>query len=133
MARDGYFFAFTKRTHPVFHSPSRAVIFQSCIAILLVLTGTYQELYSLNMFVVWLFFALTAVALIRLRIKEPKLPRPFKVLGYPWTPIVFGIVACAIAVNLWLARPIRSSVGLVMVLIGVPFFYFWRKRSVDSP
>jgi len=123
MAHDGYFFAFTKRIHPVFHSPSGAVIFQGGIAILLVLSGTYQELYSFNMFAVWLFFALTAVALIRLRIKEPELPRAFRVWGYPWTPAIFGIVACAIALNLWLARPIRSSVGLAIILIGVPFFY----------
>jgi len=129
MAHDGYFFAFTKRIHPVFHLPSGAVIFQGGIAILLVLSGTYQELYSFNMFAVWLFFALTAVALIRLRIKEPQLPRPFRVWGYPWTPVIFGIVACAIALNLWLARPIRSSVGLAIIIIGVPFFYRWRRRA----
>ena len=133
MARDGCFFAFTKRTHPVFHSPSGAVIFQACIAILLVLTGTFQELYSFNMFAVWLFFSVTAVALIRLRITEPKLPRPFKVWAYPWTPLIFCIVASAIAVNLWLARPVRSSIGLAIMLIGVPFFYFWRNRRINSP
>jgi APA family basic amino acid/polyamine antiporter len=131
MARDGHFFAFAKRIHPVFHSPSGAVIFQGCIAILLVLTGTYQELYSFDMFATWLFFALIAVALIRLRTNEPDLPRPFRVWGYPWTAVFFGIVACAIAVNLWLVRPVRSSIGLAIILLGLPFFYYWRKRSVD--
>src|SRR5262249_13456053 len=67
MARDGHFFAFARRIHPVFHTPSGAVIFQGCVGILLVLTGTYQELYSFEMFATWLFLALTAVALIRLR------------------------------------------------------------------
>jgi len=82
MARDGHFFAFAKRIHSVFHTPSGAVIFQGCVAILLVLTGTYQELYSFVIFAIWLFLALTAVALIRLRTKEPDLPRPFRVWGY---------------------------------------------------
>jgi APA family basic amino acid/polyamine antiporter len=100
MARDGHFFAFAKRIHPVFHSPSAAVIFEGCVAMLFVLTGTYQELYSFVIFAIWLFLALTAVALLRLRRKESDLPRPFQVWGYPWTPLVFGIAACAIAINL---------------------------------
>jgi APA family basic amino acid/polyamine antiporter len=129
MARDDRFFAFAKRIHPVFHTPSAAVIFQGCVTILLVLTGTYQELYSLNMFAVWLFFALTAGAVIQLRRKESELPRPFRVWGYPLTPVLFGIAAFAIAVNLWLVRPIRSSVGLGIILLGIPFLCYWRHRA----
>ena len=133
MARDGRFFAFAKRIHPVFHSPSAAVIFQGCLAILLVLTGTYEELYSFTIFAIWLFFALTAVTLIRLRIKESNLPRPFRVWGYPWTPVLFGVAACAISLNLWLLRPIRSSIGLALIMLGIPFFYHWRKRGIAAP
>src|SRR6266480_2878112 len=129
MARDGHFFAFARRIDPAFHTPSGAVIFQGCVAILLVLTGTYQELYSFVIFAIWLFLALTAVALIRLRSKESDLPRPFRVRGYPWTPVLFGVAACAIAINLWLVRPIRSSMGLAIMLLGIPFFYYWRRRG----
>jgi APA family basic amino acid/polyamine antiporter len=133
MARDGHFFRFAKRIHPVFHTPSGALIFQGCVAILFVLTGTYQELYSLVIFAIWLFLALTAIGLIRLRIKEPDLPRPFRVWGYPWTPVLFGIAAFAIAVNLWLVRPVRSSVGLGIILLGIPFFSYWRHRASIGP
>ncbi len=133
MARDGRFFAFAKRIHPVFHTPNAAVIFQGSVAILLVLTGTYQELYSFEIFAIWLFLALTAAALIRLRVKKPKLPRPFRIWGYPWTPAVFGIAACAIAVNLWLVRPVRSSAGLAIILLGVPFLCHWRKLATRKP
>ena len=129
MARDGVFFGFAKRVHPAFHTPSGAVIFQGCVAILLVLTGTYQELYSFAMFAIWTFFALTAIALIRLRSKESELPRPYRVWGYPWTPLVFGAAALAISVNLWLVRPFRSSIGLAIILLGLPFFYYWRRRA----
>ena len=132
MARDGHFFAFAKRIHSVFHTPSSAVIFQGCLAILLVLTGTYQELYSLAIFAIWLFLALTAIALIRLRTKESDLPRPFRVWGYPWTPVLFGIAACGIAINLWLVRPVRSSIGLAVMMLGIPFFYYWRRRAAKS-
>jgi amino acid transporter len=130
MSRDGNFFAFASHIQPTFHSPSGAVIFQGCLAALLVLTGTHQELYSYTMFATWMFLGLTAVALIRLRSAEPDLPRPFHVWGYPWTPLVFGISAFVISVNLWLVRPVRSSVGLMTILVGIPFFYYWRGRSV---
>jgi APA family basic amino acid/polyamine antiporter len=130
MSRDGNFFAFASHIQPTFHSPSGAVIFQGCLAALLVLTGTHQELYSYTMFATWMFLGLTAVALIRLRSAEPDLPRPFHVWGYPWTPLVFGISAFVISVNLWLVRPVRSSVGLMTILVGIPFFYYWRGRSI---
>ncbi len=126
MARDGNFFSFAKRIQPTFHTPSGAVVFQGCVAILLVLTGTYQELYSYTMFATWMFLAMTAVALIRLRVIRPTLPRPFRVWGYPWTPLAFGTAASAIAVNLWLVSPVRSSIGLAIILMGIPLFRRWR-------
>jgi basic amino acid/polyamine antiporter, APA family len=132
MARDGNFFGFAKRIQPRFHTPSGALILQGCVAILLVLTGTHQELYSYTMFATWMFFALTAVALIRLRAKWPELPRPYRVWGYPWTPVVFAAAAFAISVNLWLVRPVRSSIGLLIILLGVPFFYHWSKGAKPS-
>jgi amino acid transporter len=138
MARDGNFFGFAKRIQPKFHTPSGAVIFQGCVSILLVLTGTHQELYSYTMFATWAFLGLTAVALIRLRTTSPDLPRPYHVWGYPWTPLIFGGAAFVISVNLWLVRPVRSSIGLAIILLGVPFFSHWTKRSerpslVESP
>jgi basic amino acid/polyamine antiporter, APA family len=129
MARDGRFFVFAKRVHPVFHTPSAAVVFQGCAAISLVLTGTYQELYSFEMFAVWLFLALTALGLIRLRTKEPDLPRPFRVWGYPLTPVVFCGAAAAISLNLWLVHPLRSSIGLAVIFLGIPFFNFWQRQA----
>src|SRR6202043_724178 len=127
MARDGVFFSFAKRIQPSFHTPSGALIFLGCVAALLALTGTYEELYSLFVFAVWIFFALTAIALVRLRKIEPGLPRPYRAWGYPWTPLIFLFAAIALTVNLWLVRPVRSSLGLVVILAGVPFFYFRRK------
>ena len=132
MARDGNFFGFAKRIQPRFHTPSGAMVFQGSVAILLVLTGTHQELYSYGMFAISAFLGLGAVALIRLRSTEPELPRPFHVWGYPWTPLIFATASFAISVNLWLVRPVRSSVGLMIILLGIPFFYYWRRRSVTS-
>ena len=64
----------------MFHTPSGAVVCQGCVAILLVLTGTHQELYSYTIFATWIFLALTAVALVRLRATRPQMPRPYRPL-----------------------------------------------------
>jgi basic amino acid/polyamine antiporter, APA family len=127
MARDGVFFQFAKRIQPTFHTPSGALIFLGCVAALLALTGTFEELYSLFVFAVWIFFALTAIAVLRLRRTEPGLARPYRAWGYPWTVVIFLIAAVALTINLWMDQPVRSSLGLLVIMAGVPFFYRWRK------
>ncbi len=129
MARDGVFFKFATRMHPSFRTPSGSLLFLGSIGALLALSGTYEELYSLFVFAVWIFFALTAIALLRLRRKEPRLSRPYLAWGYPWTPLIFLLAAIALTVNLWMIRPVRSSLGMLVILAGVPFFYRWRKST----
>lgn len=129
MARDGSFFRFAQRIHPTFHTPSGSLIFLGFVATALALTGTFEELYSLFVFAVWIFFALTAIAVLRLRRTEPELVRPYRAWGYPWTPLIFLIAALALTVNLWIDRPVRSSLGLAVILLGIPFFYYWQKKS----
>src|ERR1700751_3467440 len=129
MARDGVFFQFSKRLHPSFRTPTGALIFLGTIAALLALSGTYEELYSLFVFAVWIFFALTAIALIRLRVKEPELSRPYRAWGYPLSPLIFLIAAVALTANLWMVRPVRSTLGLLVIAGGTPFFYRWRKSA----
>lgn len=102
-------------------------MFLGAMAALLALSGTYEELYSLFVFAAWIFFALTAIALIRLSVKEPTLLRPCRAWGYPLSPLIFLIAAVALTVNLWMVRPMRSTLGLLVILGGIPFFYRWRK------
>jgi amino acid transporter len=128
MARDGLFFPFAKRVHPTYRTPSGALIFLGTLAALLALSGTYEELYSLFVFAVWIFLALNAIALFRLRKREPEMPRPYRAWGHPWTTLIFLGAAVALTANLWMVRPVRSSLGLAVILAGVPFFYHWRKR-----
>jgi len=129
MARDGVFFQFSKRLHPSFRTPTGALIFLGTIAAVLALSGTYEELYSLFVFAVWIFFALTAIALIRLRIREPELSRPYRAWAYPISPLIFLVAAVALTVNLWMVRPVRSTLGLSVILGGIPFFYRWHDSA----
>jgi basic amino acid/polyamine antiporter, APA family len=128
MAREGLFFSFARHVHPTLHSPTGALVFVGIVGALLALTGTYEELYSLFVFAAWIFFALNAVALIRLRKIAPNLARPYRAFGYPWTPLLFIFAALALTINLWATRPVRSTIGLLVILAGVPFFYRWRSK-----
>jgi basic amino acid/polyamine antiporter, APA family len=133
MARDGLFFPFAQRIHPTFRTPSGSLIFLGSIGAVLALSGTYEELYALFVFAVWIFFALTAIALLRLRKTEPDLTRPYRAWGYPVTPLIFLIAAIALTANLWMVRPVRSSLGLAVLLAGIPFYYHWRKSAQIQP
>ena len=132
MARDGIFFQIAGGIHSKYRTPGRALIFQGTLASLMALTGTFEELTNLFIFAGWIFYGLAVVALFRLRRTEPDLPRPYRCWGYPWVPGIFVAGALALTVNIWIDRPGRSSIGLLLILAGLPFYYYWRRRSDAS-
>jgi amino acid transporter len=136
MARDGIFFKIADGIHPKYRTPGRALIFQCVLASLMALTGTFEELTNLFIFAGWIFYGFAVVALFRLRWTEPNLPRPYRCWGYPWVPALFIAGALALTINIWLERPGRSSIGLLLIVAGLPFYRYWqnsnRKPSLES-
>lgn len=128
MARDKLFFAKagTLNRNSV---PAAALVAQSIWTSLLCLTGTYGQLLNYVIFAALIFYALTTVGLFRLRKLRPDAERPYRVLGYPVLPALYIILASAIAIILLIADQTRaqSLSGLVIVLLGVPVFFIWRK------
>jgi len=129
MARDGIFFKIADGVHPKYRTPARALIFQCVLASLMALTGTFEELTNLFIFAGWIFYGLAVVALFRLRYSEPNMPRPYRCWGYPAVPGLFVAGALALTFNIWLNRPGRSSVGLLLILAGLPFYRYWTKGT----
>jgi APA family basic amino acid/polyamine antiporter len=129
MARDGLFFRATDGIHPRFRTPTGAIVFQGVLACLMVLTGQYEDLFSLFIFAQWIFYALAVAAVFGSRRKEPNLPRPYRAWGYPVVPGIFVAGAVALTVNLWMQRPGRSTIGLLLILAGLPFYYYWRRHK----
>src|SRR5437667_3249495 len=125
MARDGIFFKIVGGIHPKFRTPGRSLIFQGVLASLMALTGTFEELTNLFIFAAWIFYASAVVALFRMRKTEPDLPRPYRCWGYPWVPGIFVAGALALPINIWIDRPGRSSIGLLLILAGLPFYRRW--------
>ena len=128
MARDGIFFRRLAEVHPRFGTPAFAIIASSAWAVLLAATGTFEQLLTYVVFAGWIFYALGALSIFAYRRRQPDLPRPFRVPGYPWTPLLFVLAAAAIVINTLFAQPGRALLGLGAVLLGTPAFYFWRAR-----
>ena len=132
MARDGIFFKVADGIHPKFRTPGRALIFQGVLTGIMALTGTFEELTNLFIFAGWIFYGLAVVALFRLRKTEPHLPRPYRCWGYPWIPGIFVFGALVLTINLWLVRPGRSTLGLLLILAGLPFYRYWTKHNASK-
>jgi basic amino acid/polyamine antiporter, APA family len=128
MARDGLFFRVVRGVHPRFLTPVRALFFQAIIASLLALTGTFEQLANLYVFAQWIFYGLQTAGVIWLRHKDPAMVRPYKTWGYPIVPILFVIGAIALTVNLLIAMPVRSLIGLALILSGLFFYRSWSRQ-----
>lgn len=130
MARDHLFFPVADGIHPRFQTPSRAIVFQAVLACIMVLTGQFEDLFSLFIFAQWIFYALAVASVFGSRRKEPDLPRPYRAWGYPVVPAIFVAGALALTVNLWMQRPGRSTIGLVLILLGLPFYRRWNRKNL---
>jgi APA family basic amino acid/polyamine antiporter len=130
MARDRIFFRVANGIHPKYRTPGRALIFQVTLTSLMALTGTFEELTNLFIFAAWIFYGLAVVALFRLRKTEPNLDRPYRCWGYPWVPGLFVLGALVLTMNLWLVRPGRSTIGLLLILAGLPFYRYWTRNPI---
>jgi len=75
------------------------------------------------------------MALFRLRKTAPEMPRPYRCWGYPWVPGLFVVGALALTVNIWFQRPGRSTIGLLLILVGLPLYRYWARRDAgkDEP
>lgn len=133
MARDGIFFKIADGVHPKYRTPNRALIWQCVLTSLMALTGTFEELTNLFIFAAWIFYGLAVVALFRLRRIEPNMPRPYRCWGYPWVPGIFVAASLALCFNIWLERPGRSSIGLLLMLAGLPFYRYWSRKAQRVP
>ena len=125
MARDGLFFARAGMLSPRTHVPVWALLAQGVWTAFLTLTGTYSQLLDYVIFAALIFYALTTIALFRLRRTRPDLPRPYRAIGYPVLPGIYLLMAVAVAGTLLFAKPVYTLSGLALVLRGIPVYFLW--------
>ena len=130
MALDGLFFPQVARVHPTRHTPTTSLAVQCLWACALTLTGTYSELLDYVIFAVLLFYILTIAGLFVLRRTRPEMERPYRAIGYPVLPAFYILAAGSIEILLLFYKPNYTWPGLIIVVLGVPVYLYWRKREV---
>jgi APA family basic amino acid/polyamine antiporter len=130
MARDGLFPLkdLFGRVDPKWGTPVAATLLSGLVALLFVLTGTFEQVLTLSMFVSWIFYALMIVAVYLLRVKRPELKRTYRVPGYPVVPAIALLGALWAIWATYLSGPMPALLGLVLVLLGVPV-YAWIRQA----
>jgi APA family basic amino acid/polyamine antiporter len=132
MAKDGLFFRTLADVHPRYGTPAVSIVAGTAWAMVLAVSGTFEQLLTYVVFVGWIFYALGAACVFVLRRTRPDAERPFRVPGYPWTPLLFIIAAAALVANTIATQPVRAAVGIGVVLLGVPVYFLWRPRSTPA-
>jgi APA family basic amino acid/polyamine antiporter len=131
-ARDGMFFSRFGSVHPRFETPAFAIVAQGLWAGVLILTGSYETLFSYAMLSAWIFYALSVAAVWVLRRKLPDLPRPYKMWGYPVTLLLFLAVSVWFMVDAFINQTKTSLIAFTMAAAGIPFYFIWRKTAPAS-
>jgi APA family basic amino acid/polyamine antiporter len=132
MANDGLFFRVCGKVNPETQTPNVSLGVQCVWASLLTLTGRYSDLLDYVIFAVLLFYILTIGGIFILRRKRPDLERPYKALGYPVLPLVYIVTAGMIEVLLLIYKPNYTWPGLIIVLLGIPVYFFWKKKEANA-
>lgn len=109
--------------------PANSITMQCIWSCLLCFSGTYSELLNYIMFATMLFYILTISGLFVLRMKKPDMERPYKTVGYPLVPLVYIVLALLVCLNMLIYQSKQSLFGLIIIAVGIPVFYFLKKRN----
>jgi len=129
MARDGLFFRKLAEVHPRFGTPAVAILAGSAWTMVLAGSGTFEQLLTYVVFTGWAFYALAAATIFVYRRRLPHAVRPFRVPGYPLTPALFIVAAGAIVVSTLVSRPTQALLGIGIILLGMPAYWWWRRSG----
>ncbi len=125
MAQEHFFFKKAAAVHTRFRTPYISLLYSLVWSCILVITGTFDLLTNLVIFSGYLFFGLIAWGLIKMKRKGII---KAKVIGYPFTPIIIILFSAVLVINTIIVQPKASLTGLILVLSGVPFYYYFKKN-----
>jgi APA family basic amino acid/polyamine antiporter len=126
-ARDGLFFRRLGEIHPRFQTPSFSILAQGVWTAILAVSGSYEALISYALFAMWLFHGMTVFGVIVLRRKYPQQARPYRMWGYPVSPLLFTLFSLWFVVNTFVSRPGPSFAGALIIVGAAPIYYLWKR------
>lgn len=128
MAREGLFFKAVAKLNKS-NAPGNSLLYQCVWACLLILSGTFDQLTDMIIFAVFIYYGATTLGVFILRKKMPDAPRPYKVWGYPFVPAVVILFCVVLLVNTIFSRPREAAIGVVLMLTGVPMYYYFKRKK----
>jgi APA family basic amino acid/polyamine antiporter len=129
MAKDNLFFRTAGYHHSKYRTPHISLLMQGLWASVLVLSGSFDQLTDMLLFASFIFYGMGAYGVFVLRRKMKDDYRPYKALGYPVLPAIFVLFCITLVVVTIIQNPRDAGIGLALVLIGIPFYMFWARRS----
>ena len=126
MSADGHFFKFARKVHPKYQVPTYSIIFQGVISIVIILSGTFDQILTYMGFSLGIFPIVTVFSLFRLR--KEKLSK-LRLPGYPVTPIIYIAAGAGMLILSFMERPTESSIALLTILVGLPVYYLFGKQT----
>lgn len=128
MAEDGVFFRGMAWVHPATRVPIFAIVLQSAWTIVILLSGSYEQILNYVVAMDWTFFGLSAASLFVLRNRQAS-PAKSRVPGHPFTTLLFCLACAAIVGNTVYRYPANTGIGIAILLSGIPVYYLWRRRA----
>ena len=126
LARDGLFFARFGEAHPRFQTPGLAIVSAGIWTAILVISGSYETLYTYSILAAWVFYTMSVAAVMVLRRKLPDAARPYRMWAYPWTLWLFVAVSVWFMADAVVTQPLPSAMALVIVTTGALAYRMWR-------
>ena len=132
MAKDGLFFRNVAKLHPTYKTPAVSLMVQMVWTCILCISGSYGQLLDYIIFAVLVFYILTIFGLFVLRRTHPDAERPYRAVGYPVLPAIYIVMALFIDVVLLRYKPQYTWPGLMIVLLGIPVYFLWTRRTTAA-
>jgi APA family basic amino acid/polyamine antiporter len=125
MASQGLFFKSLKKVDPTSQAPSNAILLQSLFSVIMVLSGTFDQILTFMGFSLGIFPILAVMGVFRLRKRNAGY---LKMPGYPFTPLIYSLSGLAILLLAYFERPVESTISLIMVMAGIPVYFTFRRQ-----
>ncbi len=132
MARDGVFFKKLAYCDPKSDVPKNALLYQAVWSSLLVFSGSFDQLTDMLIFAAFIFYGTGALGVFILRRKNKGSKAPFRVPLYPVVPVVFIGFCLVLVINSLIERPLECGIGLCLIATGIPFYFYWTKKSKEA-